>query len=261
MPKFTKVPRTKGYWVKELLMTILATSVSIVLTFGTAYQIEYTQKKDAQRQMAMMVIHDIDESIGKMEQADSIIREFSNLQLTILEGKYNKPIENARADLSMCDPNAVKFSKTAEQIFDSSVDTWSTIGKVDFIDNVSNCYIDRNEYRTMVIDEFYKQLRPGDSLTEMNELDNLLNINAEFFIAFSADIINRVKSANELNKRIMKISDKDLEKFTANKENVYKTVLDSSSYVLGNKYQEMKDVKNRARENYNKNRGSMYPKR
>ena len=36
MPKFGKKIQSKKYWVKELLMTILATSISIVLTFGTS---------------------------------------------------------------------------------------------------------------------------------------------------------------------------------------------------------------------------------
>ena len=39
MPKFGR-KLTGGGMVKELLMTILATTISIVLTFGTAHYIE-----------------------------------------------------------------------------------------------------------------------------------------------------------------------------------------------------------------------------
>ena len=259
MPKFTKVPRPKGYWVKELLMTILATTISIVLTFGTAYQIEYSQKKSSQRQMAMMIIHDIDNSIHRMEQADSIIREFDKLQLLILEGNYDKPIDSARTDLSLCNPSVVKFSETTEQIFKSSVDTWNTIGKADFIDNVSNCYIDRNEYNLSIIDEFCKKLLPTDSFRELSELDDLLDIDADYYVTYSSEIINRLKAANELNKRIMNVSDKELEKFATNKMSFYKAALDSSSNVSKSEYLEKTERKDKARRNFNKNRDNMYP--
>ena len=258
MPKFTKVVRGKGYWVKELLMTILATTISIVLTFGTAYQIEYSQKKSSQRQMAMMVIHDIDESINRMEVADSLIRAFSDLQLMILEGNYNKPVDSARAELAMCDPGVVKFSETTEQIFKTSVDTWSTIGKVDFIDNVSNCYIDRSNYKQRVIEEIHKKLLPTDSFKEISELDNLLDIDADFYAAFSSETINRLKAANELNKRIMGFSDKDLEEFTTKKMSLNKENMASSSKAFESEYLEKVARKDKARQNYSKTRGIMY---
>ena len=34
MPKFTKLPHAKQGWAHELLMSVVATSISIVLTFG-----------------------------------------------------------------------------------------------------------------------------------------------------------------------------------------------------------------------------------
>jgi len=166
MPKFTKLPHAKQGWAHELLMSVVATSISIVLTFGTAYLLEQQicctegtayllfqqicctegtaylleqqQKKSSQRHMAMMIIHDIDESIKQMERVDSILRLFSDLQLSIMEGKYEKGISSASVSLISCDPSFVHFAETAERIFTSNVDTWSTIGKVNFIDNVSS---------------------------------------------------------------------------------------------------------------------------
>ena len=141
MPKLGKKLRTKKYWIKELLMTILATSISIVLTFGSANLVEGRHKKQAQRRMAMMIIHDIDESIKQMEQADSLLRKYHDLQFEVLEGRYSKSLGIASVMLASNDPSYIKFAHTTEHIFTSNVDTWSTIGKVDFIDNVSGCYI------------------------------------------------------------------------------------------------------------------------
>jgi hypothetical protein len=43
MPKFGR-PLSKGGVMKELLLTTIATTISIVLTFGTAQYFEHRQK-------------------------------------------------------------------------------------------------------------------------------------------------------------------------------------------------------------------------
>ena len=58
MPKFEHDQKGKG-WLKELLMTTLATTISIVLTFGTAAILERKQQEDNRRQITLMVISDI----------------------------------------------------------------------------------------------------------------------------------------------------------------------------------------------------------
>lgn len=58
---------------RELLMTTIATTISIILTFGTAHVLEVRQKKAEGKQMVMMVIHDIDnaeESFLKMAKEE-----------------------------------------------------------------------------------------------------------------------------------------------------------------------------------------------
>lgn len=262
MPKFGITKKPNGYrgWVKELLLTILATSISIVLTFGTAYLIERHHKMAAQRQMAMMIIHDIDESIKQMEEADSIIRDFDDLQLKILEGKCSSSLELAKAQLIQRDPDAVKFAETTERIFTSSVDTWSTIGKSDFIDNVSRCYIDRAEFQKQVMDAFHKELWINESELQVKELDGLLEIDACYYEIMAFDFINRMKFANELNKRIMGISDKDLDKFCTNMVvGLDKAALDSLRQVKYEEYIENLNLRNAAMENYLKNKNTMYP--
>ena len=235
IPKFVNKSPTKKYWVKELLMTILATSISIVLTFGTAHLIEHHQKMQSQHRMAMMVVHDIDETIHQMEKADSLIRAFSDLQITILEGKYNGSKNIAEIELTGNDPDDVKFAETTKRIFTSNVDTWSTIGKVDFIDNVSGCYLIRDEYQTEVIDALHKKIYPGDKLDYL-PLDELLHIDVGYYVAYSTEIIHRLKNANELNKRIMGISDSELEKFTEKMVGIDQADLDSMYNAVEDEY-------------------------
>ena len=258
MPKLGKKLRTKKYWIKELLMTILATSISIVLTFGSANLVEGHHKKQAQRRMAMMIIHDIDESIKQMEQVDSLLRKYHDLQFEVLEGRYSKPLGIASVMLASNDPSYIKFAHTTEHIFTSNVDTWSTIGKVDFIDNVSGCYILREEYKTEVIDAFHELVEPKDG-HEILKLDDLLAIKSEYYVACSSGLINEIKAANELNKRIMGISDKDYAKFNSKMIGYEQSDIDSLYDVVDKEY--LKDIERRARamNNYKKNKATMYP--
>ena len=258
MPKFGKKMRTKKYWLKELLLTILATSISIVLTFGSANLVEGHHKKQAQRRMAMMIIHDIDESIKQMEQVDSLLRKYHDLQFEVLEGRYSESLGIASVMLASNDPSYIKFAHTTEHIFTSNVDTWSTIGKVDFIDNVSGCYILREEYKTEVIDAFHELVEPKDG-HEILKLDDLLAIKSEYYVACSSGLINEIKAANELNKRIMGISDKDYAKFNSKMIGYEQSDIDSLYDVVDKEY--LKDIERRARamNNYKKNKATMYP--
>ena len=259
MPKFGKKPNVKRSWIKELLLTILATSISIVLTFGTAYYLEYHQKMNSRRQMAMMIIHDIDLSIQQMEKVDSILREFDDIQLEILQGKYSGPIIMAKADLIKRDPIQIKFAETTERIFTSNVDTWSTIGKADFIDNVSRCYIKRAEFQKEVLEAFHNKLWLNNSELKVNDLDSLLNIDSSFFVYYASSLIKSMKAANELNKQIMGVSDKDLEKFSTQIVGFDQEELDSLEKVLGNEYIQRITTKGAAMENFFKNKDAMYP--
>ena len=69
MPEFGRDLKIQG-WLKELLMTFLGTTISIVLTFGTAAYLEDRHTERARRMMAMTIINDIDQSL-EVIKADS----------------------------------------------------------------------------------------------------------------------------------------------------------------------------------------------
>lgn len=258
MPKFAKRPNAKNGWARELLLSIVATSISIVLTFGTAYMLEQQQRKSSQRHMAMMIIHDIDESIRQMEHVDSILRRFSDLQLQILEGKYEKDIRSASPSLISCDPSVVHFAETTERIFTSNVDTWSTIGKVNFIDNVSNCYICRRNFIARVIDPFRQALKPNGE-DEILSLQEMLDIDVDIFIIGSSEMISRMKALNGLNKSMMGIKDEDLGHFLKDRQTIDEAPLDSLVNVLVVEYDEIYEKKDQARQSFDKNKDKLYP--
>ena len=193
-----------------------------------------------------------------MEQVDSLLRKYHDLQFEVLEGRYSESLGIASVMLASNDPSYIKFAHTTEHIFTSNVDTWSTIGKVDFIDNVSGCYILREEYKTEVIDAFHELVEPKDG-HEILKLDDLLAIKSEYYVACSSGLINEIKAANELNKRIMGISDKDYAKFNSKMIGYEQSDIDSLYDVVDKEY--LKDIERRARamNNFKKNKATMYP--
>ena len=61
-------PKVTNTWGKSILTSVLGTTISIILTFGTSALVESKEKANVQRQTAMMVIHDIDLCADQIEE-------------------------------------------------------------------------------------------------------------------------------------------------------------------------------------------------
>lgn len=57
---------------KQFLLTLLATTFSIILTFGTSAVIDKRHKEAAKKEMVMMILYDFDKTIDQVQHADSI---------------------------------------------------------------------------------------------------------------------------------------------------------------------------------------------
>ena len=156
MPKFGR-NLTGGGILKELLLTTLATTISIVLTFGTAHVLEQRQANQAQRRTAMMVIHDIDVSIATLEQlAKSEEKQKQAVQYVYdhFDQIYSLPEDTLSMALSMIASLYSfdnYFDTSKEKIFNSSQDTWKNLGDVAFVDNMEAFYQSRNELKDMLL--------------------------------------------------------------------------------------------------------------
>ena len=67
--------------LKQFLLSLVATTISIALTFGTAAIIDNHKKKAAKREIVMMVMYDMYNSLQLVANADSMIHESMDLQL------------------------------------------------------------------------------------------------------------------------------------------------------------------------------------
>ena len=156
MPKFGR-NLTGGSMMKELLLTILGTTISIVLTFGTAHLIEQRQAEQAQRQTAMMLIHDIDESVTVLEiMAEGEERQKSAVQYVLdhfdqLESLPADTLYTAMTMLGSIFTEEKYFDDSKEKVFNSSQDTWKNLDDVSFVDNMERFYESRRYLETMIV--------------------------------------------------------------------------------------------------------------
>ena len=134
---------------KQFLLSLLATSVSIILTFGTAAIIDYNKKQAAKKEMVMMIISDMDNSIELVEKIDTGLHECRRLQneIAIHPEQFDSKRVNLAAGMSMI---FNEFPETTERIFTSSIETFNTIGDVNFVNEVSSFYMSRNNYKKMM---------------------------------------------------------------------------------------------------------------
>ena len=153
VPKFGR--KITGYgMLKELLLTTLATTISIVLTFGTAYCVDQHKADRNRRLMAMTIINDINQSLNVIKKYIEEDENGRNISLYLMENMER--LDSISEDtlnlfLEYVTPSTfdfdidMEFKKNNETIFNSSQDTWSTLNDKKFFKNVQDFY----SYRTV----------------------------------------------------------------------------------------------------------------
>ena len=111
-PKILKT-YTGNHYMKQFLLSLIATTVSIALTFGTAAVIDHNTKQGEKREIVMMVMYDMYNSLQSIEKADSVLRESMHLQLEIA-GDTTK-FNTLRYQLTHLIPR-IDYTETTENI-------------------------------------------------------------------------------------------------------------------------------------------------
>lgn len=152
MPKLGRDLTSKG-WLRELALTFIATTISIVLTFGTAHYLEWRQKVANGRLMAMMVIHDMDNTIETLtklageQAAMAAMAQYMKDNQDKLDSIYTDSLENVLNHIVAADnsPLTYRLDESTEKVFLSSQDSWKNIDNATFIDEVQRFYVDRHK--------------------------------------------------------------------------------------------------------------------
>ena len=132
------------YW-RNLLRTILGTTISILLTFGTNALIQRQRKIQDRKMTAMMVLSNIESFARTLEKRsermapnDSIAAwllcmSYEDLEL-LPSNELNELIDRAT------DVATLNHDHTAENVFSNHIETWKNVNNVQFIDNVGSCF-------------------------------------------------------------------------------------------------------------------------
>ncbi len=183
-----RIPKRLRAWIRE--SQFLATTLSIILTFGTTGLVEYCQRVKDRKMSAIMVLSTIENfstTVNLMAQdmarCDSIGTWLLSLpqdSLDKIEPKEVAGILNEMLSLV----NYMSHDKTAENIFGNSIETWKNMGNRNygFIESVGASFAQINadesnwnewvkEYEK-TISNVLSQMQPGE-----HTLTKLLNDN------------------------------------------------------------------------------------
>ncbi len=242
MPRWGRDIKLKGM-VKEIFMTVIATTISIILTFGTAAWQEKCKKDELRRQMAMMVINDVDKTISVVEKM--LAREDEGFSATRYVKDHLDNFETISLDsvnmflgyisnLSISTDR--EFNMSNEHIFNSSQESWNTLENIPFIENVQSIYhirsllnkaiethylfrkpiSDEEIYRLVMVDNVFKDKATLKAFCEkwINDQRTLSYQNYDYDRReLFKKTLYEIRNLNESNKFLMNITDDDMKEF------------------------------------------------
>ena len=132
-------PKVPSTWGKSILTSVLGTTISILLTFGTSALVESREKANTQRQTAMMVIHDIDVCVAQMEEMAKDEEERNNAVQYVLA--HQDQIATLPEDTILL---------AMLMLANYSQDIWSNLDNMAFIDNMEKFYRERKEMESLI---------------------------------------------------------------------------------------------------------------
>ena len=192
---------------KQFLLALLATTISIALTFGTAGIIDYVKKQKEKREIVMMVMCDMDNSLAEIEKADSMIIQSMNLQLQL--AKDTTQFDRMRFSFVRLLPMP-EFATTTENIFSSSIETINTVGNVLFTEIVATFYQYRTLFKTNVCDSI--QSIAGRDLP-LSTVEGTLDFDFSIYALLSHNILHSMQQLFAQGKKMMEVSDEEIDSY------------------------------------------------
>ena len=196
--------------LRQFLLSLLATTVSIVLTFGTAAVIDHNKKQVAKKEIEMMVINDLDQTIATFQRVDSGMRECRNLQMEI--AAHPERFDSLRfsfvSKLSWMSEEPVE---TVEKIFSTSIETFNTVGNANFVNTVSEFYMNRRKYKTTFFDKIKSEIGQKP-ITQ--SLDSLMSINFPEYVCINGAFLLEMKDYRNRCMKTAGITEEDMKAFS-----------------------------------------------
>ena len=203
--------------MKQFLLSLFATSVSIALTFGTAAIIDYKAKQKSKREIVMMVMYDMYNSLESIQKSDSNIHQAMDIQLQIAEDTTQ--YEQLRYQLIGRLLPRAEYTETTERIFSSSIETINTVGNVLFTENVAAFYQNRQMYKTLVSDSVLNEIR---MTLPFSTLKGTLDFNYMGYALTSTGMLKDLQRLYAQCKQMMEVSDDEIEAYRKQRKQIDK---------------------------------------
>lgn len=235
--------KKKIVW-QQFLISVLGTSIGVALTFIASSVVERRNKEQAQRLTAIMVIHDIDNTIDILKDWKEQEEEGRKLLLYVQDHKDQKEplpsdtLSQAFDFLVKFNSEDYQFDTSKEKIFNSDVDIWQNLGNMKFIDNVQDIFNERHSlleltnttewFSKPIPQEEYMQIVMGGWTTQKDYEANrwsflktklqeklvayYINV-SNYRVSTLAEYINRFTLLNDENKFIMGITDREMDDY------------------------------------------------
>ena len=221
-------------WWKDFVVAILATTVSIVLTFGTSKLVERNNQKKERRLTALMVMssiesfaRSIDESAEVWDRLDSVAVWLLRMPIEEVERLGEEPFKDAVYEVFQAP--IIRHDQTAETIFSSNIDTWKNMGNFQFVDNVGACFsqmdwiegkineeaVEYTEHQARIFNNYSDY--PGKTFTEKLLRDELARKQLQMpnsFKAWLAYCSDNLRRMNRKNMKLIGIPEEEVLAFT-----------------------------------------------
>ena len=233
--------------LKQFLLSLVATTISIVLTFGTAAWLDDKKKEEARREMVMMILYDLAGSIEQAEQCDSMLREGFTLQLAVAE---NPKLLSENPFLFVKTTPYVNYTETVERIFSTNIETINTLGNVLFAENVSDIYRLRRQYKQDISDKYMAEFERAEGFKQYEQV--MAVPFASEYIYLSGILISEMKEKIAQCQQMMDVSDADLATYRQKREEMSQaSAADSIQNALleeaGQNYQRLKEAREKGK--------------
>ena len=195
---------------KQFLLTLLATTFSIILTFGTSAIIDRRHKAAAKKEMVMMILYDFDKTIEQVQKAESAIHRAKEAELEV--ARHPEYFDSLRFNIMPAVTVAAEeFSETTENIFSSNIETFNTLGNVSFVHEVSSFYSMRHKYEEDLLVGYKKEMTESGL---MNSVGKLLKFDFPNYYFMNQVYLKSLKSTRDLCMKMMKVSEDEMKEFS-----------------------------------------------
>jgi len=160
--------------------------------------------------MVMMILYDFDKTIEQVQKAESAIHQAKEAELEV--ARHPEYFDSLRFNIMPAVTVAAEeFSETTENIFSSNIETFNTLGNVNFVHEVSSFYSMRHKYEEDLLVGYKKEMTESGL---MNSVGKLLKFDFPNYYFMNQVYLKSLKSTRDLCMKMMKVSEDEMKEFS-----------------------------------------------